>query len=99
MTIKQSSCLGEGKVDDMDSNIGYRLKLRRSLLGLSQKDLADVLQIIIQQIQKYENAINRISSSRLCHLAKLLSVSMSYFCCNERFLCHCIKSNIEKDRN
>jgi len=79
MTTKQNSHFGKGRVDAMDLNIGHRLKLRRRLLGLSQKDLADALRISVQQIQKYENAINRTSSSRLHILAELLNVPISYF--------------------
>ena len=49
----------------VDQHIGKRMQLRRTMLGLSLKDLANICGVTFQQIQKYETADNRISASRL----------------------------------
>lgn len=69
----------KGKTDEMDKAVGNRLKARRILLGLSQQDLGDAVNVSIQQIQKYEKAMNRISCGKLYILSKLLKTPISYF--------------------
>lgn len=69
----------KGKVDPVDCHVGKRLKMRRIMLGLSQHDLGDAVNVSIQQIQKYEKATNRISSGRLYAFAKLLMVPVEFF--------------------
>jgi len=69
----------EGRVDPIDVFVAKRLFQRRCLLGLSQKDLADHANVSIQQIQKYEKSINRISSGRLYRFSKLLNAPIEYF--------------------
>ena len=49
----------------VDMHVGKRVRLRRTLLGLSQEQLGDALNITFQQVQKYERGANRISASRL----------------------------------
>jgi transcriptional regulator with XRE-family HTH domain len=63
----------------IDVHVGSRLKLRRTLLGISQEKLAESVAITFQQIQKYERGINRIGASRLYDLASVLDVSVDYF--------------------
>jgi len=46
---------------------------------MSQEKLADRLGLTFQQIQKYEKGTNRISASRLQHLAQILEVPISFF--------------------
>jgi len=67
------------KPDPVDVRVGSRVQLRRRILGLSQEKLGDSLGITFQQIQKYERGINRISASRLQHIAAILSVPVSSF--------------------
>lgn len=69
----------EGKADTIDMIVAQRLLRRRCLLGYSQKDLADCTGISIQQVQKYEKSVNRISSGRLYRFAKFLKVPINYF--------------------
>ena len=63
----------------VDAHVGNRLRQRRSLLGLSQTQLADLLGLTFQQVQKYERGSNRIASSRLFQLSQILDVRMPYF--------------------
>ena len=63
----------------VDEHIGQRIQLRRVMLGLSQKDLANVCGISFQQIQKYESAGNRISASRLFEISTALETPVSFF--------------------
>lgn len=63
----------------MDVHVGKRLRLRRSMLGMSQEALGNAIGVTFQQIQKYERGINRIGSGRLHDFAKLMKVSVAYF--------------------
>ena len=49
----------------VDKHVGKRVRLRRTLLGMSQEQLGTALNITFQQVQKYERGANRISASRL----------------------------------
>jgi transcriptional regulator with XRE-family HTH domain len=55
------------------------MRLRRTLLGLSQEKLGDLIGLTFQQVQKYERGANRISCSRLFDLSRSLDVPVSYF--------------------
>ncbi|HWT53035.1 MAG TPA: helix-turn-helix domain-containing protein [Caulobacter sp.] len=63
----------------VDAHVGERVRMRRKLLGVSQDQLADSLGLTFQQVQKYERGANRISASKLFHIAEILSVDVSYF--------------------
>lgn len=69
---------GEGP-HPIDIHVGSRLRLRRTLLGLSQEKLGEAVGITFQQLQKYERGANRISASRLFHLSQVLDVPVSFF--------------------
>jgi transcriptional regulator with XRE-family HTH domain len=49
------------------------------MLGMSQEKLGESLGITFQQIQKYEKGTNRIGASRLQHIARVLTVPVSFF--------------------
>jgi transcriptional regulator with XRE-family HTH domain len=55
------------------------LRQRRVLLGISQTTFGEAAGISFQQVQKYENGGNRVSSSRLFEFAKILDVPVSHF--------------------
>lgn len=67
------------KPDPIDIHVGQRVRLRRTLLGMSQEKLGNALGLTFQQIQKYESAANRIGSGRLYRLAMIMDVQISYF--------------------
>ncbi len=70
---------GDRRPRSVDLHVGMRLRLRRTIAGMSQVRLAEVLGISFQQIQKYEQATSRISASRLHDLSKALDVPVDFF--------------------
>ena len=68
-----------GKPNNVDLHVGGRVRLRRTLLGMSQQTLADGLGITFQQVQKYERGANRIGAGRLYDLSRALAVPVNYF--------------------
>ncbi len=70
---------GTGKPRPVDIHVGARVRLRRTLLGMTQTGLGDAIGLTFQQVQKYERGTNRISASRLFELARVFDVSVEYF--------------------
>ena len=67
------------KPNPIDVHVGSRIRLRRTLLGLSQEKLGKAIGLTFQQVQKYERGTNRVGSSRLFQIAKVLNVPVSFF--------------------
>jgi len=65
--------------DDVDILVGRQLRRRRRLLGLTQQQVATLVGVRFQQIQKYECASNRMSVNMLWRLASVLDVEVGYF--------------------
>lgn len=63
----------------IDIHVGARLRLRRSLLDMSQSELGEKLGVTFQQVQKYERGTNRMGASRLFHAARIMEVPVQYF--------------------
>ncbi|WP_341747570.1 helix-turn-helix transcriptional regulator [Candidatus Tisiphia endosymbiont of Dascillus cervinus] len=59
--------------------VGMRLKKRRIMLGISQQELSEAINLTVKQIQKYEDATTPIAGSILYFFAKILNVSIEYF--------------------
>ena len=70
---------GKGKPNPVDVHVGSKLRLRRTLLGMSQEKLGDAIGLTFQQVQKYERGANRVGASRLYDLARVLEVPVEYF--------------------
>ena len=71
---------GKGKgIGPIDAHVGARVRMRRTLLGMSQTTLGDVLGLSFQQVQKYERGTNRIGAGRLFELSQVLDVPVEYF--------------------
>ncbi len=62
-----------------DIHVGKRLRLRRTIMGLSQEAIGNAIGVSFQQIQKYERGVNRMGASRLYEFCKILLVPVSYF--------------------
>ena len=63
----------------IDAHVGTRIRLRRTLLGMSQERLGDALGLTFQQVHKYERGVNRVGASRLFDLSRVLDVPISFF--------------------
>ena len=63
----------------IDAHVGGRVRLRRTMLGMSQERLGDCLGLTFQQIQKYEKGATTISVSRLQQIAKALGIEITVF--------------------
>ena len=71
--------LPPGVPNPIDIHVGSRVRLRRTLLGLSQEKLGEAVNLTFQQIQKYERGANRIGASRMFELSRVLDVPVSFF--------------------
>lgn len=70
---------GPSGPNPVDIHVGARVRLRRTLLGLSQEKLGEAIGLTFQQVQKYERGANRIGSSRLFDLSRVLDVPVGFF--------------------
>jgi len=68
--------ISKSRITGVDAKIGDRIKSVRMLLGLTQTTVSKMLGITFQQVQKYEQGINRISSSMLWYLAECLGIDI-----------------------
>lgn len=74
--------VGRPRIDKphpIDVHVGHRIRLRRTLLGMSQERLGEAIGLTFQQVQKYERGANRVGASRLFDLSRVLDVPVSYF--------------------
>ena len=69
----------DGSPNPIDVYVGARVKMRRTLLGMSQEKLGEAIGLTFQQVQKYERGLNRISASRLFDISKVLEVPIGFF--------------------
>ncbi len=70
---------GTGIPNPIDVHVGRRVRMRRTLLGMTQTSLGEAIGLSFQQVQKYENGKNRIGSSRLFDLSRVLDVPVESF--------------------
>jgi transcriptional regulator with XRE-family HTH domain len=63
------------RATEHDIEIGFRIRKIRQDQSLTQSEVAAELHITYQQLQKYEQGINKIPASRLSKIAKALSVT------------------------
>lgn len=68
-----------GKPNPIDIHVGARVRLRRTLIGMSQEKLGELIGLTFQQVQKYEKGANRIGASRLFDLSRILDVPVGFF--------------------
>jgi CheY-like chemotaxis protein len=63
----------------LDKHVGHQIKERRKVLGLTQTELAEILGISFQQVQRYESGENTISLPRILEIANILNVKPNFF--------------------
>ena len=71
--------MSQKSASGIDKHVGSRVKMRRTLIGMSQEKLGEALGITFQQVQKYEKGTNRIGASRLHRIAAVLGVEVEFF--------------------
>ena len=67
------------KPNPIDVYVGNKIREARILQGMSQQGLAARIGITFQQLQKYENAQNRVSCSRLYEIGRVLGMPVQAF--------------------
>ncbi len=68
-----------GEIHPIDRQVGQRVRIARLKRKMSQTQLATMLGVTFQQLQKYEKGANRISASRLFEIAKALELDIGSF--------------------
>lgn len=71
--------MAKAAVNDIDRQIGLRLKKRRQQIGVSAASLAEAIGSTQQQISRYENGQNKLSAAQLYLLSQSLRVPISWF--------------------
>lgn len=64
-------------IEQIDAEIGARVRNRRTDLGISQSSLANHIGVTFQQVQKYEKGSNRIAAATLIRIADKLETSVA----------------------
>lgn len=64
---------------EIDAMIGWRLRTRRRLLGLTQKEVGLRVGVTPQMVHKWETAQCTLYAATLLGLAQALGVGPSYF--------------------
>ena len=62
------------RANSIDVCIAERIKAHRKERRISQTELASKLGVTFQQVQKYENGVNRVGAGRLYQLAGIFGV-------------------------
>ncbi len=70
---------GRDKPPAIDTRVGARLRLRRTVLGLTLADLGARCAISAQQVHKYEQGLSSMSAARLAQVAAILAVPVGWF--------------------
>ena len=70
---------GVAKPLAVDTRVGARLRLRRTVLGLTLADLGARCAISAQQVHKYEQGLSSMSAARLAQVAAILAVPVGWF--------------------
>lgn len=63
----------------VDNYAGIKIHELRVASGMSRQQLASLIEVTHQQLQKYERGTNRISAGRLALIAHALKKPISYF--------------------
>ena len=71
--------LADNTTKIVDQHVGQRLRMLRIMNGLSQKQLAQSLELTFQQVQKYEKGVNRLAASRIFECSVLFGVEPNFF--------------------
>ena len=76
---RRSYTVGEFGPHPVDVHVGGRVRARRTLIGMSQKELGKHVGLNVPQIYKYEKGMNQIAASRLWQFSLILGQPISWF--------------------
>ena len=79
ITDKDFVDITPGKTGSIDKFIGFQLRKHRQKRNMTLHDVSNTLGISYQQIQKYEQAVSRVSASTLYRLTKLYEIDIGNF--------------------
>lgn len=82
MARRRNGTRTEGEIEAttaVDRHVGSRIRLRRTLLGMTQTALGQAVGLTLRQIQEHEKGANRVSASRLWQFGATLDVPVSFF--------------------
>jgi transcriptional regulator with XRE-family HTH domain len=65
------------RATDVDRALAARVRERRTMLGLTQQQLAELIGVTYQQAHKYETGANRIGVARLVDLCRVLGTTVA----------------------
>ncbi len=77
--IKQKDTDATSHGTAINLHVGQRLRMRRTMLGLSQEAVGNGVGVASQQVQKYEKGTNVMNAIRLYEFAQFLKVPVAYF--------------------
>lgn len=66
-------------IQKIDKFIGEKIYSLRLAKGLSRQQMAEIIEVSHQQLQKYEKGLNRISIGRLILITKAFNKKIDYF--------------------
>jgi transcriptional regulator with XRE-family HTH domain len=71
--------LVRNKAYAVDIHVGHHIRLARQMRKMTQGQLAELINLTFQQVQKYERGSNRVAVSTLVLIAQALDVPVTYF--------------------
>lgn len=69
----------DGLPHPVDTIVGNNIRARRKQIGMSHEAFAKALGLTVQQVDKYERGVNRVSASKLFEVAGVLDMAISGF--------------------
>jgi transcriptional regulator with XRE-family HTH domain len=64
---------------EIDLTIGKNVSYFRKIKGVTRQNLCDYIKVTVQQLQKYETGVNRLSMGRLILIARALEEPVESF--------------------
>jgi transcriptional regulator with XRE-family HTH domain len=77
--INRTVAMSTRSPDPVDVLVGRNVRIHRIDKGLTQTDLAKRIGVTFQQVQKYEQGVNRVDGGRLYKIAAVLELPISAF--------------------
>ena len=71
--------MGRARASAADRHIAIRIRERRIVRGLTQREFGDLIGVTYQQAHHCEAGVNRVSAGRLYEIARALDTPLEYF--------------------